>query len=827
MKKRLLLTDAQLAAEISRCVYCEEKPCREACPAHCSAADFLMAAKPGSPADYRRSAAAIMTMNPFGTVCGLVCPDHFCQAECSRKLFDRPIEIPAVQATIIEKARGLGVMPGLKPVRTNGRRAAVIGAGPAGLAAVLYLAQRGYEVHIMDRGRIGGGACNVIPERRLPRSVVKADVDFVLSLPNVTFLPRTEVQNPAELLSKSFEAVVVAVGLWEPIRLGIRSEDAAVRGLDYLRNPAKYKMNGAVAVVGGGATAVDCAVTAKKRGAERVEMFALEKLSEMPLTPKELAEVMAAGIHVNGRVRLTGITAGKGITGISTRKVSLPEGTKFHPGKVKDVPGTDQRRSDFRHLIVAIGARSGLQAQKRKGVFYAGDCSHGPSTVVEASASGKNAAIRVEAFLTGKVAPKIARPRKSYVLVPGYNKFPVPLETDFFGRRIHSPFLLSAAPPSDGYEQMKRGFDAGWAGGVMKTAFDNVPIHIPADYMIAFDQETWGNCDNVSGHQLVRVCREIERLVKEYPDRLIAASTGGPVTGDDESDCRGWQSNTRKLESAGVMAIEYSLSCPQGGDGTEGAIVSQNARLTAKIIDWVMQISDPNVPKLFKMTGAVTSVAVIVKAVREVLDHYPAKKAGVTLANTFPVMGFRPGTKMEWEEGVVYGMSGAGIAPISNLTLASVANLGVTVSGNGGTMDYKSAAHFLALGARTVQFCTAVMKYGYGYLDELNSGPSHMMAARGMKSVSDLIGCALPNPATDFMALSSKKRISSVDADLCMSCGNCTRCSYFAVTLDDDRHPVISAEHCIGCSICVQKCFSGALAMRDRTAKEASALREE
>ena len=67
------------------------------------------------------------------------------------------------------------------------------------------------------------------------------------------------------------------------------------------------------------------------------------------------------------------------------------------------------------------------------------------------------------------------------------------------------------------------------------------------------------------------------------------------------------------------MAIEYSLSCPQGGDGTEGAIVSQNARLTAKIIDWVMQISDPSIPKLFKLTGAVTSIEAIVKAVGEVL----------------------------------------------------------------------------------------------------------------------------------------------------------------------------------------------------------------
>ena len=101
----LFLTDAQLASEIARCVYCEEKPCTEACPADCSPADFLMAAKGGTPADLARSAALIMTKNPLGGVCGLVCPDRFCMAACSRKEFDGPIDIPQVQATIVQMAK--------------------------------------------------------------------------------------------------------------------------------------------------------------------------------------------------------------------------------------------------------------------------------------------------------------------------------------------------------------------------------------------------------------------------------------------------------------------------------------------------------------------------------------------------------------------------------------------------------------------------------------------------------------------------------------------------------------------------------------------------
>ena len=183
---------------------------------------------------------------------------------------------------------------------------------------------------------------------------------------------------------------------------------------------------------------------------------------------------------------------------------------------------------------------------------------------------------------------------------------------------------------------MTRAYEAGWAGGVMKTAFDNLPIHIPGEYMFTFNPQTYGNSDNVSGHPLDRVCDEVEQLVKNWPDRLTMASTGGPVTGNDEHDAAGWQSNTKKLEAAGAMAIEYSLSCPQGGDGTEGAIVSQNAALTAKIIDWIMQAGNPNIPKLFKLSAAVTSIVPILRAIRKVFDKYPGKKAGITLANSFP-----------------------------------------------------------------------------------------------------------------------------------------------------------------------------------------------
>ena len=822
-----IMTRAQLETELLRCEYCEERPCKEACPANCSPADFIMAARVGNPSDLRRSAAEIMHANPLGGVCGIVCPDTLCMAACTRKKFDGPINIPLVQATIIELAKRLGGIPEFSKPRVNGRKVAVIGSGPAGLGAAAVLAQLGYIVDIFEGRNRLGGMMNLIPDHRLDKKVIETDIQFLLSLGNITAKTGIKIEDPGELLKDGYEAVCVTAGLWKPIELGIENEDLAIKMVDLLAKPYAHKLEGRVAVIGGGATALDCAVTAKQHGAKHVELFMLEKLTEMPLTSKERKEILDFDIEVNGRIRVTRIIKhGRKISGVETMKVELPEGKPFSPANITDLPGTEGTRTGFSSVIVAIGMRAATPRQPIEGLFYAGDMLSGPKTVVQAVASGKNAALEMDAYLKGEKKPTIENPIKSYNILPGYKPVPVSLATKFFGRQIISPYLISASPSTDGLEQMNRAYQAGWAGGVMKTAFDNVPIHIPGEYMFTYNPYTYANADNVSGHSLERVCGEVEQLVKKWPDRLTMASTGGPVSGNDEADAAGWQSNTKKLEAAGAMGIEYSLSCPQGGDGTEGAIVSQNAALTAKIIDWIMQVGDPDIPKLFKLTAAVTSIVPILRAIRRVLNQYPDKKAGITLANSFPTLAFRPALGRTWEEGVVVGMSGEGVTPISYLTLAQAVPEGIEISGNGGPMNYKAAMDFLALGVKTVQFCTIVMKQGYGIIHELESGTSFLMQERGIRSMDELIGIAQPNPITDFMALTPVKKISEAKHEVCVACGNCARCPYLAITLDEKGLPYTDPALCIGCSICAQKCFVGAISMRTRSAEELAVLRE-
>lgn len=382
-KKSLYLSKPQLEAELNRCLNCKNMPCMKACPIKCNPQAFIAAAKAGNG---ELSAKLISDENPFGQTCGLICPDKFCMKACTRRLIDFPINITKVQATLMEKFRNFKF--DYSNVVPNGKKIAIIGAGPAGIAAAYFLARNGFKCVIFERGPQIGGALNLIPHERLPQEAIIKDWEFVNNSELISVVFEADVANPAELFNQGFDEVLVAGGEPNCVKLNIEGEDLSVSYLDYLASPEKYATKGNVAVIGGGNVAADCAIIAQAQGAVYVEMFVRRGLADMRITPAERHEILERKINVSA-----GTSPDKIIK--TGEKYSLyVHKNRFNGEKWLPLSDTSVELPDFDLIIRAIGARADAKSDDQR-LIYIGDCKTGGSTLVEAMADAKNTAFEL------------------------------------------------------------------------------------------------------------------------------------------------------------------------------------------------------------------------------------------------------------------------------------------------------------------------------------------------------------------------------------------------------------------------------------------------
>ncbi|CAL7962114.1 hypothetical protein GAMM_320007 [Gammaproteobacteria bacterium] len=367
------LTDAQLAAEVHRCEFCEEKPCRENCPANCSPADFIMAVKTNGNIDYERAANIILRSNPLGGVCGAICPEKHCMAKCVHKEFDHAINIPQIQATIIAKAKELKCFPEFNKAKSSGKKVAIIGAGPAGLSAASILIQKGYKVTVFEKEKIAGGACNFIPDKRLDKSILNTDIEFIKTLGMIECEFNVKDLTPEKCLQQGFDAVVVSTGLDIPLKLNIPGEEYTVTWSEFLADPKKYKVKDLqVAVIGGGAVATDCATVAKQYSAKEIDLICLENNPDMPLTEHERQVLLQDGIGIVSKTTVTAIKkASDGSFILDTAKINFPRGGAFKPELI--VANTEHTLKEYNIIVKAIGNKSSFTKITNEKIFYAGE----------------------------------------------------------------------------------------------------------------------------------------------------------------------------------------------------------------------------------------------------------------------------------------------------------------------------------------------------------------------------------------------------------------------------------------------------------------------
>lgn len=408
-------------------------PCRDACPAGQRAQGYIALIREGRWQDALR---VIKMDNPFPGICGRIC-NHRCETACNRGLVDEPINIRALKRFVTDKVYAGPRQPPEPAPMLFKQRVAVIGAGPCGLTAAQDLTRAGYGVTVFEAMPVPGGMLRLgVPEYRLPTEIIEREVQDILDL-GVDLRLNHRIEDLDEIFQEGFDAVLIAVGAHEGIRLPIPGAD--LRGVlvntHFLRDVrlGKYDqgfegltdLGKRVLVLGGGNVAIDCARTAVRMGRE-VHLACLENREEMPAHEWEIQAAVEEGVHLYpGRTfeRITGDENGM-VTGVECQRVasfSFDDRGRLHVEKLAGSSHTIACDT----VIFSVGQRAGLAfipddanvglterqtiainpntlATSRPGVFAAGDCISGTAFVIEAVDRGHTAAQSIVRYLRGE-----------------------------------------------------------------------------------------------------------------------------------------------------------------------------------------------------------------------------------------------------------------------------------------------------------------------------------------------------------------------------------------------------------------------------------------
>lgn len=416
-------TLAQAVAEASRCLLCHDAPCSTGCPANTAPDVFIRKLRFRN---LQGAARAIKERNALGGVCAVVCPtDGLCEMRCVASGIGEPIRIGKIQRFLVEWAWDTYVRP-LRAAKPNGWKVAIVGAGPAGLTCAAQLAKGGVHAVVFDkRPEPGGMLVFALPEHRLSRAFVRREIEDIRSL-GVEFRCSSPVRGEDDLkrlFEEGFRAVYLATGTWRSARLDLPSHGSpdVIEALAWLEQ-LKREQQGSrarvrdrtVIVVGGGDTAIDAAVCAKRAGAREVSLLYRRSFLEMPASRKEILSALDEGIHlllltqpieyvvrdgVLEAVRVVRTTLQPADDGDRSRPVPL-QGTEHTipadvvieaPGLLPadDVTKFSEVALDHNQRIIV---RDASGATSRLHVFAGGDAVRGASIVAKAVGDGQRAA---------------------------------------------------------------------------------------------------------------------------------------------------------------------------------------------------------------------------------------------------------------------------------------------------------------------------------------------------------------------------------------------------------------------------------------------------
>jgi len=417
----------QAVLEADRCVECGI--CVATCPAHMSVPDYIKALRQG---DLERGLKLLYETNPFSSTCGRICT-HRCETVCVIGLQGTPIAIRWLKRAIVDQVpdsdykRILG-----DETPDNGKRVAVIGAGPGGMSAAYYLRRKGYAVIVFEaKHRAGGMLRYGVPVYRLPDNDLDKDLEYIRSLGvEVRFNTRIGSDVPFAELVENHDAVFIATGLWQPTKLRIEGEEhpRVLSGLKVLEDVAEGRhpdLGKRVAVIGGGNVAMDAARVSRRLGAE-VTILYRRRVEDMPADPEEIHESQAEGCRLVTQsipVKISeGATPDKVmITWGEAEMVADPKGGRPRPvlqeerthtetydciiaaigqaGDFSFIPPEYRDRIEISHGKIVSGDYQQTGVAK---IFVGGDVANWTADAISAIEDGHHAARGIDRMLSGQ-----------------------------------------------------------------------------------------------------------------------------------------------------------------------------------------------------------------------------------------------------------------------------------------------------------------------------------------------------------------------------------------------------------------------------------------
>lgn len=396
----------------------------------------------------------------------------------------------------------------------------------------------------------------------------------------------------------------------------------------------------------------------------------------------------------------------------------------------------------------------------------------------------------------------------------------VNLSTDICGVKLENPFLLSSSVVASTYDMCRRAFEVGWAGVAFKTIC-NFPQHEASPRFSAIHNHAnafcgFKNIEQLSDHSVEENMQIFRKLKAEFPDKVIVASIMG-------SNAKEWARLASECEKAGASVIECNFSCPNLEDGGLGITIGQSEKLVERFTRATK--SGTSLPVLVKLTPNITDMVPMALAAKE------GGADGIAAINTInSITGVNIDTLVAEPSvrgrSIVGGYSGPAVKPIALRFISDLAKAEglekMHISGMGGIETWVDALEFLLLGAGSVQVTTSVMQYGYRIIEDLISGLSFYMKAKGISSVKKLIGGAV-NSVVDHRSIERGTILLPMfDTEGCIGCGRCyISCmdgGHQAISFDKEtRRPRLTGSKCVGCHLCRLVCPVDAVGVANKT----------